>query len=205
METALIALFPTLTFCGLIFPAFVSFKRESGPKYAPLNNSTEAFSYQQFSFSLKIFKTLSSMAFYDFYSCGDLFGCSSLAEIRNNWNDTDRIQSDDLELDDLFHVHDLSCPAGEVQPCRPPPYSRPARESFYNSIIVQYKILSLATAYRRVKFGDEKYSANTTRTVFIIDSFTSTLYIFGRVPLSFIVHFYLVKMKVPRAIGTDIL
>ena len=145
------------------------------------------------------------MAFYDFYSCGDLFGCSSLAEIRHNWNDTDRIQSDNLEFDDLFHVHDLSCPAGQVQPRRSPPYSRPARESFFNSIIVKYKILSFATAYRRVKFGDEKYSANTTRTVFIIDSFTSTLYIFGRVPLSFIVHFYLVKMKVPRAIGTDIL
>jgi len=126
METALIALFPTLTFCGLIFPAFVSFKRESGPKYAITNFSTEAFPCLQFSSSLKIFKTLSTMAFYDFYSCGDLFGCSCLAKIRNNWDDTNRIQSDNLEFDNLFHLYDLSRPAGEVQPRRSPPYSRPA-------------------------------------------------------------------------------
>ena len=30
METAFVVIFPTLTFCGLIFPAYVTFKRESG-------------------------------------------------------------------------------------------------------------------------------------------------------------------------------
>ena len=98
----------------------------------------------------------------------------------------------------------------------PQPYnSLPKSKVWRREILEKYSVLvvlteyfsspNFTTAYRKVKFGDEKYSVNTTRTVFIIDSFTSTLYIFGRVPLSLIVHFYLVKMKVPRSIGADIL
>ena len=33
MENAFVIMFPTLTFAGLIFPAYVTFKRESGHRY----------------------------------------------------------------------------------------------------------------------------------------------------------------------------
>lgn len=154
-------------------------------------------------FSLQMFKTLPTVAFYDFYSRGDLFGCARLAEIRDYWHDSDWLWPYHLECDHFLHLHDIPRPAYQVQPCCYPAHSRPAWEhnEFLESLKTIYLILT--TAYRRVKFGDDKYSVNTTRTVFKIDSFTATLYIFGRVPLSFIVHFYLVKMKVPRAIGAD--
>ena len=62
------------------------------------------------------------------------------------------------------------------------------------------------TEPRRVKFNtistEEQILRDKNRNVFLIDSFTATLYIFGRVPLSFIVHFYLVKVKVPDSIGS---
>lgn len=58
---------------------------------------------------------------------------------------------------------------------------------------------------QRVKFNtvsnEDQIIRDKNRNVFLIDSFTATLYIFGRVPLSFIVHFYLVKVKVPDSIG----
>ena len=99
------------------------------------------------------------------------------------------------------------------------------------TIVVQLVKFNLATlpfiqAYRRIKFktitSDDQVVRDKNRNVFLIDSFTgkffsywaalisrkirnktfkATLYIFGRVPLSFIVHFYLVKMKVPDSIG----
>ena len=68
-----------------------------------------------------------------------------------------------------------------------------------------FRVAELILSLRRVKFNtistEEQILRDKNRNVFLIDSFTATLYIFGRVPLSFIVHFYLVKVKVPDSIG----
>ena len=45
------------------------------------------------------------------------------------------------------------------------------------------------------------YTLHTHSRTLTTSKTKATLYIFGRVPLSFIVHFYLVKMKVPDSIG----
>ncbi|CAG5094687.1 Oidioi.mRNA.OKI2018_I69.XSR.g13779.t1.cds [Oikopleura dioica] len=154
METALIALFPTLTFCGLIFPAFISFKHESGPKRCRR-------------WLFMIFTVVETYL--------------------------------DVRVWQKFATTGMTLTGYD------PTISNLMIFFTFMTFLVQLVKFNLAViphikAYRRVKFGDDKYSVDTTRTVFKIDSFTATLYIFGRVPLSFIVHFYLVKMKVPRAI-----